>query len=277
MTLRSVKELEGYSIRATDDQIGSVHEFLFDDDQWTIRYMVVDTGGWLSGRKVLISPIALGTADWQAQALSVNLSRQQVEESPDITTEQPVSRQHELELANYYGYRPYWGGGGLWGMGMYPVGLWGATTVGAGPLGVPPGAPPSPGLTATEREVLRSQEQQGDPHLRSTREVNGYTIQAIDDDIGHVDDFIVDDESWTLRYFVIDTGNWWPGKRVLLAPAWMRSISWEDRAVYVDLHKEQIKNGPEYDLSRMPNREDEERLHQHYKRRAYWEELVNRR
>lgn len=276
MTLRSANELQGYTIRATDGKIGGVHEFLFDDEHWTVRYMVADTGDWLSGRLVLISPIALGHADWQGRELSVKLTRSQVENSPDISTDQPVSRQREIELANYYGYGPYWGGPGLWGAGMYPMGLWGVGYVGMAPQPTAPGAPPMSDATATEREVAPSQEQRGDPHLRSTREVTGYAIQALDGDIGHVEDFILDDESWALRYMVVDTRNWWPGKRVLVSPRWIESVSWDDRAVYVDLTKEQVKSGPEYDPERMLNREDEERLYRHYGRPAYWESETRR-
>jgi hypothetical protein len=274
MTLRSVKDLQGYGIRATDGDIGGVDDFLFDDEHWTVRYMVADTGGWLSGRLVLISPAALGSADWQARALDVRMTRYQVENSPDIATDRPVSRQHEADLANYYGYGPYWGGAGLWGTGMYPMGLWGAGTIGAGQLGIAPeptasGTPGATGASATQREA--AQKQQDDSHLRSTREVTGYAIMALDGDIGHVDDFILEDESWAIRYLVVDTRNWWPGKRVLVSPRWITAVSWEDRAVQVDLRKEQIKAGPEYDPKQVLNRADEERLHRHYGRPGYWD------
>ncbi len=255
MTLRSANTLDAYAIRATDGEIGGVHDFLFDDQHWTVRYMVADTGGWLSGRRVLISPVALGTADWQSQALDTRLTRRQVEHSPDTATDQPVSRQHEIELASYYGYAPYWTGAGIWGPGMDPLGLWGVGALDAG--------------AATQRET--AQEQRGDPHLHSIREVTGYAIQALDDDVGHVEDFILDDENWVIRYLVVDTRNWWPGKRVLISPRWITAVSWAERAVRVDMRKEQLKAGPEYDPARVLNREDEERLYRHYGQPAYWE------
>ncbi len=269
MILRSVKEVYGDRIQATDGEIGKVHEFLFDDEHWAIRYLMVDTGGWLSGRRVLISAAALDTVDWQASALAVKLTRQQVEHSPDITTDQPVSRQHELVLADYYGYAPYWGGVGLWGGGGYPMGLWGAGATGAGTFGMgdqptAPGTPSAIVAGALQREA--TEEEHGDQHLRSTREVTGYTIQALDDDIGHVDDFIVDDETWAIHYIVVDTHNWWPGKHVLVSPRWISAVSWENHTIHVDLRKEQVKSGPEYDPARMLNRADLERLHQHYGR-----------
>jgi uncharacterized protein YrrD len=260
MTLRSLKDVQGAAIRATDGEIGSVHELLFDDQHWTARYLVADTGGWLTGRLVLLSPAVLGDLDWQERTLDVRLTRRQIEESPDITTDQPVSRQHELDLANYYGYGPYWGGVGLWGPAMYPVGLWRAGTVSA-PVGA-----------ATDEPSRATQEERGDPHLRSTREVAGYAIAARDDEIGHVADFILDDESWAVRYLVVDTRNWWPGKHVLVAPQWITGISWPDRAVMVGLTRAEVKGGPEYDPSRVLGREDEARLYRHYGRAGYWED-----
>ncbi|HEU4327114.1 MAG TPA: PRC-barrel domain-containing protein [Roseiflexaceae bacterium] len=267
MTLRSANTLDAYAIRATDGEIGGVHDFLFDDQHWTVRYMVADTGGWLTGRRVLISPAALGTAEWQSMALNTRLTRRQVEHSPDIDSDQPVSRQHEFELASYYGYAPYWSGGGIWGPGMDPLGLWGAGALGAPLLGTE--ALKGTSGTATQRET--AQEQRGDPHLHSMREVTGYSIQALDDDIGHVDDFVLDDENWVIRYLVVDTRNWWPGKRVLVSPRWITDVSWAERAVHVDLRKEQIKTSPEYDPTRVLNREDEERLYRHYGLPVYWE------
>lgn len=259
--LRSTNDLRGYSLRATDGEIGSVDEFLFDDEQWAIRYLVANTGGWLTGRLVLISPIVLGQADWEARTLAVALTRKQIEQSPDIATDQPVSRQREAELAQYYDYFPYWGGAGLWGPGMVPYAL-------GGPV-VPPVAPPA-GTTATEREVASTPTEHGDQHLRSTREVTGYRIHARDGEIGHVGDFIVDDETWAIRYMIVDTRNWWPGKHVLVAPQWIGAIDWDTSTVEVDLLRETIKQGPEYDPAIL-NREYETALYRHYGRPAYWE------
>jgi len=259
--LRSTNDLRGYTLRATDGEIGTVDDFLFDDEQWTIRYMVANTGGWLTGRLVLISPIVLGDADWEAKALAVALTRSQVEQSPDIATDQPVSRQREAELAQYYGYLPYWGGAGLWGSGMAPYAL--------GGLFVPP-IPPLAGTTATERALASTPTEQGDQHLRSAHEVTGYHIHARDGEIGHVDDFIVDDATWAIRYMVVDTRNWWPGKHVLVAPEWIGDVHWSTSTVDVDLLRETIKQGPEYD-PKILNREYETVLYRHYGRPAYWE------
>ena len=253
--LRPVKDLQGYAIHATDGDIGQVDEFYFDDERWTIRYLVVATGNWLSGRKVLISPIAIGKADWVAEKLNLALTKGQVENSPDIDTHKPVSRQREIEYFNYYGYPYYWYGGGLWGADAYPSALTAAGALGA--------------ESAMERETVPP-EAQGDPHLRSTSEVIGYYIEAADGELGHVEDLIVDDESWAIRYIVVDTANWWLGKKVLVAPQWIERVSWAESKVYVNLPREAIKNSPEYDPLALINREYEERLYGHYGRPRYW-------
>ena len=200
--LRNLKDLRGYAIRATDGVIGEVDDFYFDDDDWGIRYLVVDTGGWLSGRKVLISPIALGSPDWMIQELPVSLTKRQVEHGPGIDTKKPVSRQQEAQYLGYYGYPYYWGGAGLWGMGAYP------------------GSLPAEGrieedvkLHATRATPVRE-----DCHLRSGKAVIGYHVKATDGDIGHLDDLLVDDDTWAIRYLIADTSNWWGGHHVLVAP-----------------------------------------------------------
>lgn len=255
--LRSVNSLRGYMIQATDGEIGHVDQFYFDDQEWTVRYLVVDTGGWLTGRRVLISPIALGDTDWQGQRLHVKLTRQQVENSPDIDTDRPVSRQQEVGYFQYYGWPYYWGGPGLWGGAMYP-----------GYLAY------APAVDAAVEEEQRRVEEEGDPHLRSTNEVMGYKIQARDDEIGGVSDFILDDETWAIRYLVVDTGGWWPGKKVLVPPPWIEQVSWTDQKVYVELDRDTIRNGPEWDPSAPITREYEQRLHGYYSRPPYWEKRV---
>jgi len=253
--LRSVKELKGYKIEATDGDVGEVVQFYFDDDKWTVRYLVADTGGWLTGRNVLISPGALGKVDWNSRRLRVNMTRERVENSPGIDTERPVSRQHETAYHDYYGYPYYWTGPYLWGPVAYP----------AYPPLSPAGAP-----SAVQEEVAAASRQEEDVHLRSTQEVTDYYIEAGDGDIGHVEDFIIDDESWTIRYVVIDTRNWWPGKKVLVSPEWIRSVSWTDSKVHVDLSRDTIKNSPEFDPSAPVSRDYEKRLHNHYGRSEYW-------
>jgi hypothetical protein len=111
----------------------------------------------------------------------------------------------------------------------------------------------------------------GDSRLRSARDVMGYYIEATDGDIGHVDDFLIDDSEWAIRYMIVDTRNWWPGKKVLISPEWISQVSWPDSRVYVDLTREGVKTAPEYDPSRPVEREYETRLYRHHDRPSYWE------
>ena len=229
--LRSMSSMRSFTIHATDGDMGAVDECLFDDEQWTMRYLAVNTSDWLTGRLVLVSPIAFRAVDWDRQTFDVALTRQQVEQSPSLATDQPVSRQQEEEYSRYYGYPYYWDGLGLWGAGMYPR----MATISV--------VNPTYGETATERPSTDA------PRLRSAREVMGYAIQARDGPLGHVEDFIVDDESWALRYMVVDTRNWWPGKHVLVPPQWIESVRWPQSSIVVDLLRETIKAGAEYDPS----------------------------
>jgi hypothetical protein len=242
--LRSLRDLFGSTILATGGEIGKVHDFYFDDEHWTVRYMVADTGGWLLGRLVLLSPVALGEPDWSGRTFPVSLTRQQIEESPSVESDRPVSRQHQIELHGYYGWPMYWGGGisTLGNIGMYPE-------------------------PAVQRELHKGEkpavgeegigQTQDDPHLRSTREVTEYHIQAVDGGVGHVQDFIVDDEDWAIRYILVDTRNWLPGKNVLISPQSIAQVSWEDHKVYVNLPREKIKEAPGFHASALISRQYE--------------------
>jgi len=228
--LRNIKDLRGYAIRASDGVIGKVDDFYLDDETWAIRYLVVDTGTRLSGKKVLISPIALGHAGWMGRQLPVALTRAQVEHSPDIDTRRPISRQHEAQYFGYYGYPYYWGGAGLWGMGAYPG-----------------------GLTAQGRieEDLRAHASHATPapddcHLRSSNAVIGHHMKATDGDIGHLEDLLVDDHTWAIRYLIVNTSNWWGGKRVLIEPRSVTNVSWSEAKISIDLTRQAVEEAPTY-------------------------------
>jgi hypothetical protein len=246
------KHLKDFTIRATDGELGTVADLYIDDESWAIRYLVVDTGHWLSGRQVLISPMSVIHLDWDAKKLAVALTMHQVEHSPEIATHLPVSRQHEATFLGYYGYPYYWGGPYLWGPAFYPAGL--------------AISPNDSGGALAERTVSES----ADSHLRSTEALTGYNIEAADGEIGHVDGFVVDDEAWAIRYIEVATRNWWPGKKVLVSPAWIKRVSWTDSTVYAGLTRDAIKEAPEYIESRPVTREYEKRLHLHYGRPPYW-------
>jgi hypothetical protein len=248
--LRNAADLKGFAIQATDGEIGSVRDIYFDDETWAIRYLTVDTGGWLEGRVVLISPIMIRQADWDTKRLEAALTQDQLKKSPDINTHQPVSRQHESEYFAYYGYPVYWGGPYMWGSSFFPVGL--------------------PAPTPAPSEASSTTGDSSDSHLRSAEEVNGYGIEATDGEIGHLAGFVMDDETWAIRYIEASTRNWWPGKKVLVSPAWIARVSWVDSSVYVDLARETIKGAPEYSESMVVAREYEQQLFSHYGRPPYW-------
>jgi len=243
--LRSLKELERYKVKATDGDLGSVVDFLVDDERWTVRYLVVDTGGIFGGRQVLISPISFRDVDYSAERFHVALTMDKIKNSPSIDLDRPVSRQHEREYYGYYGYPYYWGYGGLWGTGYYPGAM---------------------ACAEYGRYSERPGEAAADVHLRSAKEVTGYHIEGTDGSIGHVKDFKVDDESWALRYMVVETSNWWVGKTVLIAPEWTSRISWLDRKVYVGMTRDAIKKSPEWGVDDPVSRAFEEQLHRHYGR-----------
>lgn len=246
---RSLKNLERYAVSATDGDVGTVVNFLLDDERWVVRYLVVETGTFFNERRVLISPISFRRAEWSTHRFEVTLTMDKIKKSPSIDTDKPVSRQHELDYHAYYGYPYYWGYSGIWAMGGYPS-----------------------LLAAAERNDVPAKEpdKSGDVHLRSAKEVRGYGIQGSDGAIGHVDDFIVDDETWEVRYLVVDTSNWWFGKKVLLAPHWANRVSWNERKVFIDLSRQAIKSGPEWNVDAAVNREYEVRLYDYYGRPVYW-------
>ena len=248
--LRSVNSLVGYAIRATDGDLGNVAEFYFDDQTWTVRYLVVETGTWLSGRQVLLSPVALGQPDWESRTFGADLTIAQVRDSPDIDTAQSVSRQHEMALSGYYAWPMYWGS-------QYSTGAtYGATASG-----------PQIYLKTEPEEDAAAPASHGDLHLRSTRSVTGYHIEAADGAIGHVEDFITDDQSWALRFLIGDTHNWLPGgRKVLIAPQWIKSVEWDGGKVLVDLSRAAIAGSPEFDPQQPVSVDYEGQLHDYYGR-----------
>ncbi len=96
------------------------------------------------------------------------------------------------------------------------------------------------------------------------------TGQATDGQIGHVEDFIIDDETWAIRYLIIDTQNWLPGKKVLLSPRWIESVSWDESKVFVSISRKAVEQSPEYTEESLLTREYETGLHKHYNRQGYW-------
>jgi hypothetical protein len=251
--------LEGHAIQATDGRIGSVSDLLFDDRDWTVRWLVVDTGTWLTGRKVLVPPSALGRPDDVSRELPVGLTRRQVEESPDIDTDAPVSRQHESDVYMHYGWTPYW-------MPTYVAPMAEATA--ARPGHTSDSGAGAQTIASVEGGVPTAAE--GDPGLRSMHHVRGYHVGASDGDIGHVEELLVEDDTWAVRWLVIDTRNWWPGRFVLVSPRWAESISWPDRRIVVGCSRAQVESSPEFHADMTVDRQYEERLSDYYGKHPYW-------
>jgi hypothetical protein len=254
--LRSVKSLEGFAIGAIDGEIGKVKDFYFDDESWAIRYIVVDTGAWL-GREILVSPYSVGEPSWAANVLPVNVSKEQIKNSPNIDTDKPISRQHERSYLGYYGYPYYWGSANSWGAKTYP-----------GPLLTGIGAGVYPGYLGHLKAP--SDDAGADPHLRSCDAVKGYHIHAEDGEIGHVQGFIVDDYTWSIRYLVVNTSNWWIGHDVLISPEWIQYVSWTESTVGIELDRRSIQDAPSYHVDASLDRDAEVTMYRHYDRPGYW-------
>jgi uncharacterized protein YrrD len=266
--LRKLHDLIGYKVDALDDSIGSVDDFYFDDHTWTVRYIVIDTGPWLVGRRVLLSPDAVGGIDSLSERMAFELSKEQIENSPSIDADQPVSREYETALSTYYGWPGYWTTAPLMGMPVttpMPV----APVVGEAAAAATNTAVPdtATGVTAEEDEATAVLQ---DSNLRSVREVTGYHVHATDGDIGHVQDIFAGENDWIIRYFLVDTRNWWPGKHVLVGQDWVESVDWSERSLVVNVTRQQVKDSPEYEPGEPLHRDYETSLHNYYLFPGYW-------
>jgi sporulation protein YlmC with PRC-barrel domain len=221
--LQSLKQLYGHRLAASDGEIGHVKDFYFDDQNWAVRYVIADTGSWLPGRQVLISPHAFGGLHQSGKLLPVKLTRKQIEGSPSIELHQPVSRHYEEEYYGHYGWPGYWQGDGLWGVSGLPI-----MPLPSNPVGV------------KKAGTIGPQPKRADVNLRSTQAVSGYHLQASDGIIGHVSDFVMDDQSWAIPQLVIRIGHRLSGKEVQIPTSVVDRISYEESTVFVKLTKEAI-------------------------------------
>lgn len=252
--LRSFNQIHGYGIHASDGEIGSLADLYFDDQSTLIRYFVVDTGRWLPGKQVLLAPAAIGGIDVERGEVVTGLTRGQVENSPSIENDKPVSRQQEMALHAHYGWQPYWTAPPMAGA-LAPY--WGPAA---------PGASTRPEDARIADEMAAREREHADPHLRSAREVEGYYVAAADGDIGHVEDFLIDDRDWSIQLIAVDTRNWLPGRIVVISPAWLRGIDWKEQRILVDLTRQQIEDSPNYDTTAGADQGYLERLAAHYGR-----------
>jgi uncharacterized protein YrrD len=222
--LHNLKQIRGHKLAASDGTVGHVKDFYFDDKTWAIRYLIADTGNWLTGRQVLLSPYAFGRLDPDGKVLSINLTRKQIENSPSIDTDRPVSRQYETNYYNYYGWPNYWQGGRTWGSSEYPL------------------------FTPVERQWdsrFYHYPQWDDIHLRSVNAVTGYQIQATDGTLGSVSGFLVDAKSWVIRELTVETGHWYSGKEIVITPSQVERISYDESKVFVKLTKGNLERTEE--------------------------------
>jgi sporulation protein YlmC with PRC-barrel domain len=264
--LATVSELSDYTLEATDGEIGYIDELYFQQSEWQIRYLVIGLGNWFTRQHVLLVPDVVNRLDTDLKKIVFDLTRQQIKDSPDVLSQLPVSREKEMALHRYYQWQPYWMGHATEGITYGTNAVW-------------------PRVTSEvdddleqEREVQAALAELGDESeetrpflLRSTREVSGYYIQAADGQIGHVEDFMVDIDHWRIRYLVVDTRNWLPGRKVLVAADWIQDIEWQSSEVRVALTKESIENSPEYQPG-LVSREYEAQLYAHYAQPSYWDE-----
>ncbi len=218
--LQNTKELYGHKLSAIDGKIGHVKDFYFDDKIWVIRYLVADTGSWLTGRLVLLSPHAFGNWDQFDKTLYLKLPRKKIEDCPSINLHKPVSRQYENEYHRYYGWPAYWNPGAIFG--------------GGGSLLILPES-----KDEMDADLNHSR---FDKNLQSSQEVMGYQIQAGNEMIGHLSGFLVDDRSWAIHKLVVETGHWYSGKELLISPQVVDRISCNDSKIFVNLTITEIQN-----------------------------------
>ena len=265
MLHKLLDEISRLRIQAQDDDAGKIEDVYFDDQTWCLRYFVVNTGSWLWGRRVLISPLAVEKPDWAQHVLRVKLTREQVKNSPDIDLERPVSQQQLVELHQYYGWPMFWDVDPMLGasiVGTYPV-AWAPRQEAAG-------EPAQTKNRAAQSVEAPADQKPADRHLRSAHEVKSYHIHATDGEFGHVEDFFASEADWIVRYLLIDSHRWLPGRKFLIAPDWIDSINWSEAEVKITLTRQRIQHSPEYIPDQAIQRDYESKLYRYYEAPGYW-------
>jgi hypothetical protein len=257
-----LSEIEDCQVAASDGSMGTVKDVHFDDGAWVIRYLIVEMGTWLPGRKVLLSPLSIGRIDHVRHHLAVSLTRDQIKNGPGIDTDKPVSRQHEIRYLEHYGHPYYWDGSGTRGEGAY--------------LGMHAGAADRGSNARIEADAARQRSQDDDPHLRSCREVTQYHVHASDGEVGGVNGFLIDEHGWVIRYLIVNTSRWWLGHQVLIAPEWIGEVSWPHQTVTTSLTRQQIRLAPTYQPGVPLGRDLEAGLYAHYGEVGYWAPAAER-
>ena len=257
--LFAVSGLIGCSVEASDGEVGAVKDFLFDDQTWKIRWMTVEAGDWLPGRRrVFIHPSAIAplhispkpTLPMMSSSaplqLTVNLARAQIEAGPHAHEDDPVTTDMEALLYDYYAWDPFWGASHFGGAAL-------------------PNAESRIVGDAARREAdAEIPPLDGDDHLHSVAEFKDYYVHAVDGDIGHVENLLADDANWEVRYLVIATRNWWPGKVVQLSPYAVKDIDWFGEHINMNVTRDQVRSAPAWDPLAMADEISEDDLHRHF-------------
>jgi hypothetical protein len=226
--LHLAHKVAGATVRGIDGDIGTLEDFYFEEDRWTVRYLLIDTGKWFSGKRVLISPMSVPNG-WGRNEVRLSLTKDQVWNSPEIKDDQPLSSESEGQVLTYYGYPDYWGAGGAWGNYDSPTALIAAPTADKTPASRESGIDPEA------------------RHLCSIKKSTGYHLHARNGEIGHVDDFLIGQESWRIRYLLVDTSNWIGGRSVIVSPEAVEGIDKDRGLLRVAADREAIKHAPELD------------------------------
>ncbi|MBV8793346.1 MAG: PRC-barrel domain containing protein [Hyphomicrobiales bacterium] len=256
--LFAVSGLMGCAVHASDGAVGAVKDFLFDDRTWKIRWMTVDARDWLPGQRVFIHPSAIVPltlppkpklpmmSPGEALTLTLNLTRSQIEAGPHARVDDSVTRDMEALLYDHYGWDPYWGSSYF------------------GPSLLPNAEAEIVGDAARRAAEAENPPLDGADHLHSAADFNGYYVHAEDGDIGHVENLLADDANWDIRYLVIATRNWWPGKVVQLSPYAVKDIDWFAEHVNMNVTRDQVRSAPAWDPLAMAEEVSEDDLHRHF-------------
>ena len=227
--LRQIEALKGYTVNGTDGEIGNVNDILFDSSHWTVRHLVVDTGGLIGDHRHLISPYAVTNIDADDKRIDLDLTEQRVKDAPGIDADLPVSRQLEAQYYDYYAWPYYWTGPYSWGTGWVPK------------------LSPNHAVDNVQQDLNAHLEAEQDDFLHSFKVVNGYSVEASDGAMGDVEDMLMDDESWAIRFIVVDTNKVLPSKDVLVSPRAVRDINFRKSTLTLELTKDELKNMPSFE------------------------------
>ncbi|HEX8949328.1 MAG TPA: PRC-barrel domain-containing protein [Dissulfurispiraceae bacterium] len=252
LRLRGLQSVAGYAVIAKDGEVGAVEEFLFDDREWAIRFIVVRTGDWLPGKKVLLPPSVLEEPDWELPKLHITIERAQLARGPILGAHEPASRMFQIDLYKHFGWAPFWLEEEYFNVPLHPSEV-------------------SSGLS-------RDQEKADDPHLLSTADTIEYRVEALNGDVGHPEDFVMDEDDWIIYYFAValDRSENVPeeetAKSVLIATEWVQKTAKEAGRVYLELDRDAVLRSPAYDPALPVDREYELELYDHYGRPRYWDQ-----